>query len=114
LTGGRRSPVSTAADAAEAMIQSSNMAACTGSTPMMRPDRGAAAIGLVLLGSLVWDTNESLTAAALILLALTGPWAAIVGIDYIRRRGRYDLEALQVFNRRETGGAYWYGAAGWN
>jgi cytosine/uracil/thiamine/allantoin permease len=54
-----------------------------------------------------------LTGAALILLALTGPWAAIVGIGHIRRRGRYDLDALQVFNRRQTGGIYWY-RTGWN
>jgi purine-cytosine permease-like protein len=74
---------------------------------------GAAALCLVLLGSLVWDANESLTAAALILLALTGPWAAIVGIGHLRCRGRYDLDALQVFNRRQRGGRYWYWH-GWN
>jgi purine-cytosine permease-like protein len=74
---------------------------------------GAAAIVLVLFGSLVWDANESLTAAALILLALTGPWAAIVGIDYVRRQGRYDADGLQVFNRRQRGGRYWYWH-GWN
>jgi purine-cytosine permease-like protein len=74
---------------------------------------GVAAIGLVLLGSLVWDANESLTAASLILLALTGPWAAIVGVGHIRSRGQYVADDLQVFNRRETGGAYWY-TGGWN
>jgi purine-cytosine permease-like protein len=74
---------------------------------------GAAALGLVLLGSLVWDANQSLTAAALILLALTGPWAAIVGIGHLRCRGRYDPDDLQVFNRRQRGGRYWYWH-GWN
>jgi cytosine/uracil/thiamine/allantoin permease len=74
---------------------------------------GIATIGLVLLGGLVWDAAESLTATALILLALTGPWAAIVTIGHLRCRGRYDLDALQVFNRRQTGGRYWFDQ-GWN
>jgi purine-cytosine permease-like protein len=73
---------------------------------------GAAAVVLVmtgvLVGSVVWDANQSLTAAALILLALTGPWAAIVGIGHLRCRGRYDLADLQVFNRRQRGGRYWF------
>jgi cytosine/uracil/thiamine/allantoin permease len=74
---------------------------------------GTAAIGLVLLGSLVWDASESLTAAALILLALTGPWAAIVTIGHLRSRGRYWEDDLQVFNRGGRGGHYWYWH-GWN
>jgi purine-cytosine permease-like protein len=75
---------------------------------------GAATIVLVLVGSLVWDASESLTAASLILLALTAPWAAIVGIGHIRCRGRYHDDDLQVFNRRERGvGIYWF-TGGWN
>jgi purine-cytosine permease-like protein len=74
---------------------------------------GVASIGLVLLGSLVWDAAESLTAASLMLLALTGPWAAIVGVGHLRARGRYLTDDLQAFNRRQRGGAYWF-TAGWN
>jgi cytosine/uracil/thiamine/allantoin permease len=37
----------------------------------------------------------------------------IVGIGYLRARGVYDADDLQVFNRRATGGRYWY-TAGWN
>jgi purine-cytosine permease-like protein len=74
---------------------------------------GAASVALVLAGSILWHASDSLTAASLILLAVSAPWAAVLGADYLRRRGQYDADALQVWNRRETGGAYWY-ARGWN
>ncbi len=63
---------------------------------------------LVFLGSLVWNAQNSVTAASLLLVAIGTPWAAVTGIGYIRCRGRYHLDDLQVFNRRETGGRYWY------
>jgi cytosine/uracil/thiamine/allantoin permease len=34
-------------------------------------------------------------------------------IGFITRRGWYDADALQVFNRRQTGGRYWFNH-GWN
>lgn len=34
-------------------------------------------------------------------------------IGFVRCGGEYDADALQVFNRRARGGAYWY-RAGWN
>ncbi|HKE97475.1 MAG TPA: cytosine permease, partial [Actinomycetes bacterium] len=68
---------------------------------------------LVFLGSLVWDASESIVAAALILLTISAPWAAIVGIGFLRSRGRYLLDDLQVFNRGERGGAYWF-SGGWD
>ena len=37
----------------------------------------------------------------------------IVGIGFLRAHGNYDADDLQVFNRGETGGRYWY-TAGWN
>ena len=36
-----------------------------------------------------------------------GARIAIVGIGHFYRRGYYDVEALQVFNRGQTGGASW-------
>jgi len=72
-----------------------------------------ASMGLVLAGSLAWNPSASLSAVTLLLLAVSGPWAAIVGIGYLRCRGSYLEDDLQVFNRRETGGAYWF-TGGWN
>jgi cytosine/uracil/thiamine/allantoin permease len=37
----------------------------------------------------------------------------IVGIGFLQARGQYDADDLQVFNRRETGGRYWY-TGGWH
>jgi purine-cytosine permease-like protein len=71
------------------------------------------ALGLVFLGKFVWDAESSVTTYVLFLTSLATPWAVITMIGYVRTRGRFDQEALQVFNRRETGGAYWF-FHGWN
>jgi purine-cytosine permease-like protein len=70
-------------------------------------------LGLVLAGTLAWRPSASLTAVTLLLLAVTGPWAAVIGVGYLRCRGAYLEDALQVFNQRRRGGAYWF-ARGWH
>jgi len=70
-------------------------------------------VALVFLGSLVWNVSESIYSTSLMLTAMAAPWAAIVGIGYLRCRGRYLLDDLQVFNRGQRGGAYWF-IDGWN
>ena len=37
----------------------------------------------------------------------------VMMIGFITRRGWYDVDSLQVFNRRQVGGRYWF-ARGWN
>ena len=73
----------------------------------------AIALGLVFLGKFVWDAESSVTTYVLVLTSLATPWAVITMIGYARTRGRFDQDSLQVFNRRETGGAYWF-FHGWN
>ncbi len=73
---------------------------------------GVAGVVLVYLG-LTAAVQASIAAALLVLAELSAPWAAIVGIGYLQSRGRYDADDLQVFNRRRTGGRYWY-SGGWN
>ncbi|WP_214109108.1 purine-cytosine permease family protein [Acrocarpospora catenulata] len=72
-------------------------------------------VGLVIVlgGSLLWNASDALSAISLILLAVSAPWAAIIGVGYLRHRGQYLQDDLQVFNRRERGGRYWY-TGGWN
>lgn len=70
-------------------------------------------VALVYLGSFVWEAFDAITAASLVLLAVIAPWAAIVGIGFLRSRGEYRLDDLQVGNRGERGGAYWF-TRGWN
>jgi purine-cytosine permease-like protein len=74
-----------------------------------------AVVGVVLvyLGLLAPTVQGAIAAALLVLAELSAPWAVIVGIGFLRARGRYDADDLQVFNRRETGGRYWY-TGGWN
>ena len=72
-----------------------------------------AVVGVVLMYlGLLAEVQASIAAALLILAELSAPWAVIVGIGYLRSRGRYDADDLQVFNRRTTGGRYWY-SGGW-
>jgi purine-cytosine permease-like protein len=72
---------------------------------------GVVGIVLMYLGLLA-SVQASIAAALLIMAELSAPWAVIVGIGYLRSRGRYDADDLQVFNRRTTGGRYWY-SGGW-
>jgi cytosine/uracil/thiamine/allantoin permease len=74
-----------------------------------------AVIGVVLvyLGLLAPSIQGAIAAALLVLAELSAPWAVIVGLGFLRTRGVYDADDLQVFNRRETGGRYWY-TSGWS
>ncbi|MEU8466175.1 cytosine permease [Streptomyces sp. NPDC029003] len=71
------------------------------------------ATAFVFVGSFEWDVQSAMTSFVLVLTAIGTPWAVITLIGYVRCRGRYDADALQVFNRRSVGGVYWY-RAGWN
>jgi purine-cytosine permease-like protein len=72
-----------------------------------------ASTAVVFLGSLVWDVRDSITAASFLLVAIGAPWAAVTGIGHLLARGRYHIDDLQVFNRRQIGGVYWF-AHGFN
>lgn len=72
-----------------------------------------ASTALVFLGYFVWDAEDAVTAFVLLLTAIGAPWAVITLIGFHRCRGRYDPDALQVYNRRSRGGLYWF-TAGWN
>lgn len=71
------------------------------------------ATAFVFVGSFGWDVQGAMTSFVLLLTAIGTPWAVITLIGYVRCRGRYDADALQVFNRRAKGGIYWF-RAGWN
>lgn len=73
-----------------------------------------AVVGVVLVYlGLAAEVQASIGAALLVMAELSAPWAVIVGIDYLRARGHYDAEDLQVFNRGRTGGRYWF-SGGWS
>lgn len=62
---------------------------------------------------IAWNAQSAMTSFVLLLTAIGTPWAVITLIGFVRCRGVYDADALQVFNRRSRGGIYWY-RAGWN
>ncbi|MEV7419030.1 cytosine permease [Streptomyces sp. NPDC089919] len=71
------------------------------------------ATAFVFVGSFEWNAQAAMTSFVLLLTAIGTPWAVITLIGFVRCKGVYDAEALQVFNRRSRGGVYWY-RGGWN
>jgi cytosine/uracil/thiamine/allantoin permease len=67
----------------------------------------------VFAGHYLWDAQSAMTSFVLRLTAIGTPWAVFTLIGFVRCRGVYDAEALQVFNRRSRGGIYWY-RGGWH
>jgi purine-cytosine permease-like protein len=65
-------------------------------------------VGFIFLGTLVWNVIDSVAAFVLILLVFTAPWVVINILGYWRRRGFMSPDDLQVFNRGERGGIYWF------
>lgn len=65
---------------------------------------------LVYLGTFVWNALDSVSAFLTILGMVMTPWMLIIIVGHIRRKQYYDPDALQVFNRGERGGRYWF----WN
>lgn len=68
---------------------------------------------LVLLGRFVFSAEAAVTTFVVVLTSLATPWAVVTMLGFLRVGGRFDTEALQVFNRRGSGGAYWF-TRGWN
>lgn len=73
----------------------------------------AVSTALVYLGHFAWAAQDAMTSFVLLLTAVGTPWAVVTLIGFARSRGRYDTDALQVYNRRSRGGLYWY-RGGWN
>ncbi|MEV5913943.1 cytosine permease [Streptomyces sp. WAC 01325] len=67
----------------------------------------------VFVGHYASTAQDAMTSFVLLLTAVGTPWAVITLIGFVRCRGVYDADALQVFNRRARGGIYWY-RSGWN
>ncbi|MFE2433023.1 purine-cytosine permease family protein [Streptomyces sp. NPDC059373] len=74
---------------------------------------GTLSIGFIFLGRFALNLTQSISTFATLIITCTAPWMVVMTLGYVTRRGWYDPEALQVFNRRQTGGRYWF-AHGWN
>ncbi|MFI9834859.1 cytosine permease [Streptomyces sp. NPDC051913] len=71
------------------------------------------ATACVFVGHYASSAQDAMTSFVLLLTAIGTPWAVITLVGFVRDRGVYDADALQVFNRRARGGIYWF-RSGWN
>ncbi len=69
---------------------------------------GAVSIVLVFLGRFVFNLIDTINAFTTLILVLSAPWMSILLVGYLTHRGHYLVEDLQVFNRGQEGGAYWF------
>jgi purine-cytosine permease-like protein len=74
---------------------------------------GVLSIGFIFFGRFAANLTQSISTFATLIITCTAPWMVIMVLGYLTRRGWYDSDALQVFNRRQLGGRYWF-AHGWN
>ncbi|SEG53778.1 Purine-cytosine permease [Nonomuraea solani] len=74
---------------------------------------GTLSIVFIFAGRFAANLTQSISTFATLIITCTAPWMVIMMLGYVTRRGWYDPEALQVFNRRQRGGRYWF-AHGWN
>lgn len=74
---------------------------------------GFFAIAFIFVGRFALDVVTSISTFAVLIVVCTAPWMVVMMIGWYTRRGWYDSDSLQVFNRRQHGGRYWF-AHGWN
>ncbi|MEV5931627.1 cytosine permease [Streptomyces sp. NPDC052079] len=74
---------------------------------------GVLSIAFIFAGRFALNLAQSISTFATLIITCTAPWMIVMALGYVTRRGWYDAEALQVFNRRQRGGRYWF-THGWN
>lgn len=74
---------------------------------------GVFAIAFIFIGRFALDVVQSISTFAVLIISCTVPWMVVMMIGWVVRRGWYDSDSLQVFNRRQRGGLYWF-HHGWN
>lgn len=68
----------------------------------------ACGLTFIFLGTLVWTIQTTVAAFVTLFGAVAAPWIAVQLVGHFMRRGYYDPEDLQVFNKRQRGGIYWF------
>lgn len=74
---------------------------------------GSLACALIFIGRFVFNLIDAITTFVSLIVVTTTPWMVVMIIGYFVRRGFYLPEAMQVFNRGQQGGPYWF-RGGWN
>lgn len=68
----------------------------------------AVATALVYVGHFYSALANGVSIFLAVLACSSIPWIVILTIGHLHRRGYYDVDDLQVFNRGEKGGVYWF------
>lgn len=66
------------------------------------------ASALVYMGHFNTALIDGVAVFLTVLATFSIPWIIMVAIGHVLRKGYYDVDALQVFNRGEKGGIYWF------
>ena len=74
---------------------------------------GVLSIAFIFVGRFALNLVQSISTFAMLIITCTAPWMVVMMLGFVTRRGWYDADALQVFNRRQRGGRYWFNH-GWN
>lgn len=74
---------------------------------------GLLSCALIFIGRFYFTLISSISTFVSLIVVTTTPWMVIMMVGYAVRRGYYLPEAMQVFNRGQVGGAYWF-KRGWN
>jgi purine-cytosine permease-like protein len=74
---------------------------------------GILACVLIFVGRFYFSLFGSISTFVSLIIVTTTPWMVIMMIGYVVRRGFYIPDAMQIFNRGQTGGPYWF-TGGWN
>jgi purine-cytosine permease-like protein len=74
---------------------------------------GSIACVLIFVGRFGFNLVDAITTFISLIVVTTTPWMVVMIIGYFVRRGYYLPEAMQVFNRGQEGGPYWF-VGGWN
>jgi purine-cytosine permease-like protein len=69
---------------------------------------GIIAIAVVFMGKFALNFVDTIVTFATLIIVCTTPWVIIMTIGFLQRRGHYLPDHLQVFNRGQRGGAYWF------
>ena len=69
---------------------------------------GSVACVLIFVGRFGFNLVDAITTFVSLIVVTTTPWMVVMILGYYLRRGYYLPEAMQVFNRGQEGGAYWF------
>lgn len=74
---------------------------------------GSFSIALIFVGRFGFNLVDAITTFVSLIVVTTTPWMVVMMIGYYVRRGWYLPDHMQVFNRGQRGGLYWF-HGGWN